>query len=40
MSWKYLVGIERGIAMSYGQVKHSSAKVGNHLEKTVAGSAT
>ena len=32
MAWKYRVGIRRGIAMSHGQVKHSSTLVGNHLE--------
>ena len=32
VAWIYQVGIQQGIAMSHGQVKCSSALVGNHLE--------
>ena len=32
VAWKYWVDLRREIAISHGQVKHSSALVGNHLE--------
>ena len=32
MAWKYRVGIWQGKATSHGQVKRSSALIGNHLE--------